>query len=527
MLLRQKLELCLLSGAVAASRFAFRSHDLYDLDSVNFALAMGRFDPHVHQPHPPGYFLYVIMGRLGNGLVHDPNLALVLVSILAGIATIVLIYLLALDWFGPRAATCAGLLFLFSPLAWFHGTVALTYSVEACASSLTGLLCWKILRGKTSLVLPAAIVLGIAAGVRPSSILFLGPLFLFSLRRAPAKQKIIGIAALCLTAAAWFLPMIQASGGFAVYFGALASLWRMVPSKSTVFNSSPVTSVARACMIVFIYFLCFGTASLAPLAAGFASQPGDKGRTGDRDKKIFTAVWIVPSLCFFTFIFLKLVNSGYLLLAAAPACVWLGAWTAAWYDGAPWPKPVKAGLIALCAAVNVLIFLDFPAYCAYRSVRHFEAELQQTQAAIPKLGTPQDLLIVAFDNHTLGFRHAGYYLPEYLTLEYPEATLVEGKRIFAMRGRDTFLLPQLPAPGCSRFVFFPLPDGDPEYVEYLEKVEERLPAADLRTVTLGGREFVTAPIADLKLLFPEAPVPSSANPAAAVYTPRANRAANP
>src|SRR5208337_1239836 len=163
---RQKLELSLLAITVAVSRFAFRSRFLYDLDSVNFALGMGRFDPRVHQPHPPGYFLYICLGRLIDYLVHDANLALVILSILASVATVVFIYELALDWFGPRAATFAGLLFLFSPLAWFHGTVALTYSVEAAASALMGLLCWRIERGRSSFIVPTAIVLGIAAGVR-------------------------------------------------------------------------------------------------------------------------------------------------------------------------------------------------------------------------------------------------------------------------------------------------------------------------------------------------------------------------
>ena len=37
-----------LTGTVAISRFAFRSRYLYDLDSVNFELAMQRFDPRVH-----------------------------------------------------------------------------------------------------------------------------------------------------------------------------------------------------------------------------------------------------------------------------------------------------------------------------------------------------------------------------------------------------------------------------------------------------------------------------------------------
>ena len=513
--------MCLLAGGVAVSRLAFRSHDLYDLDSVNFALAIGRFDPRVHQPHPPGYFLYICLGRLLNYLVHDANLALVILSILASVASVILIYKLALDWFGPMAATFAGLLFLFSPLAWFHGTVALTYSVEAAFSALLGSLCWRIDRGNTNFVVPTAIVLGIAAGVRPSSILFLGPLFLFSLRRVPLKRILLGISALGVTSAAWFLPMIWASGGFAAYFGALASLWRMVPSKDTVFNSSPVTSVARAIIILFIYFLCFGAAALAPLGAQFGASPADKS------KKLFTAVWIVPALCFFTFIFLKLVNSGYLLLVAAPACVWLGAWIADWYQHPAWPKPLKRALIAICVGLNVVIFLVFPAYCSYRSVRHFEAELEETQTALPQLGTPDGLLIVAFDNHFLGYRHAGYYLPSYLTLEYPEATLVQGKRIFAMQGRDSFLLSQLPGSSYSRFVLFPLPAGEAEYAQYLDKVTKLLPTKDLTSTILEGHRFVSAPIADLPLLFPDAVTTPHVDLAPKVYTPRATPSTNP
>lgn len=520
---RPKLELCLLAAAVALSRFAFRSHALYDLDSVNFALAIGRFDPRVHQPHPPGYFLYICLGRLVNFLVHDANLALVVVSILASVACVVLIYLLALDWFSPPAATFAGLLFLFSPLAWFHGTVALTYSVEAAASALMGLLAWRIERGNTRFIVPTAIVLGIGAGIRPSSLLFLGPLFLYSLRRAPLRKILLGMIALGLTLAAWFVPMIRASGGLAAYFGALRSLWLMVPSKGTVFNSSPVTSVARALTIVFIYFLCFGVAVVAPLGAAYSPRPADPLPT-DKDKKIFTAVWIAPALCFFTFIFLKLVNSGYLLLAAAPACVWLGAWTAAWFGHAAWPRGLKWATIAACALANTLIFLAFPAYCSYRSVRHFEAELQATQDALPQLGSPDNLLIVSFDNHFLGYRHAGYYFPGYDTIEYPEARLPEGTRIFAMRGRDTFLLSGLPATNCSRFVLFPLPAGNPDYDKYLETVDKLIPAKDLNAVFLNGHRFVTAPIADLPLLFPKSALAPHKPVPGQLYTPRATPA---
>jgi hypothetical protein len=495
---RQKLELSLLAGSVAISRFAFRSRSLYDLDSVNFALAIGRFDPRAHQPHPPGYFLYICMGRLINDLVHDANLALVLMSIAAGIASVILIYLLALDWFGERAAVFAGLLFLFSPLAWFHGTVALTYSVEAFFSALLGYLCWRIDRGNGNFILPTAILLGISAGVRPSSLLFLGPLFLYSLRHATAKKMLLGATALGLTLIAWFLPMIWASGGFDAYIGALVSLWRLVPSRDTVFNSSPATSIARACVIVFICFLCFGAALLAPLGMRYKSIPAD------RAQKRFTAVWMLPALCFFTFIFLKFVNSGYLLLLAPPACIWLGSWAAEWYDHCAGRRPLKLAAIGICAAANVLIFLAFPAYCSYRSVRQFEAQLEGIRIALPQLGAPNDLLILGFDSHFLGYRHAGYYLPRYLTLQYPEVKLNEGTRIFSMQGRDTSLLASLPAGSYKRFVIFPLPGTDGEYQRYLDTFNKLLPAQDLKYVDVGDRQFVTGPISDLPLLFPHA-----------------------
>jgi hypothetical protein len=78
------------------------SRELCDLDSVNFALGIGHFDPRVHQPHP-----LVMSSTSGaadclNHFTADPNLALVLLSIAASCGTIVFIYMLALsglvDW---------------------------------------------------------------------------------------------------------------------------------------------------------------------------------------------------------------------------------------------------------------------------------------------------------------------------------------------------------------------------------------------------------------------------------------------
>src|SRR5690349_14178154 len=99
---RQWLVCALLVIAVVLTRFLFRSHYLYDIDSVNFALALDHFDPTVYQPHPPGYFLYVILGRLANAIFNDANTALVAISIAASAAAAFLIYVLTENWFGRK-----------------------------------------------------------------------------------------------------------------------------------------------------------------------------------------------------------------------------------------------------------------------------------------------------------------------------------------------------------------------------------------------------------------------------------------
>jgi 4-amino-4-deoxy-L-arabinose transferase-like glycosyltransferase len=482
--------------AVALSRFAFRSRDLYDLDSVNFALGMAHFHPRLHQPHPPGYFLYICCGRLLAHFIPDPNLALVLLSIAASCGTVVFIYLLALQWFGQLAARFAALLFLLSPLAWFHGIVALTYSVEAFFSALAGYLCWLVFRGEHQWIPATGVMLGISAGVRPSSLLLLGPLFLLSLYRAPIRHKMSGLIVLALTVAAWFIPMLRASGGPRAYFYALDSLWRLVPSKTTIFNSSPVNSIARAITIGFIYVLAFGAASLAPMA-------GLRRATVRSRKFLFSAVWAAPALCVFTFIYLRFVNSGYLLLLAVPGCIWLGHWLSEWYTGSRLPRSAKRSIIAAGAAVNVAVFLFSPLYCSYRSVRRFESQLSRVDGALVKIADPGSTLIVAFDSHFLGFRHAGYSLPQYLTVEYPEVALPDGTRAFAMHGQDTSLLQSLPAVASTRFVFFPLPEGDSSYQKYLEGVESKLPPGSIRVVHADGVEFVTGPVSCLSRLFPK------------------------
>lgn len=497
MVSRRTLDCGLLLSAVALTRFLFRSHYLYDVDSVNFALAIGHFDPAVHQPHPPGYFLYVCLGRLVNVLFHDPNAALVAISIAASCGAAAMIYVLAEEWFGVRPARFAGALFLVSPLAWFHGIVALTYIAEAFFSAAIGYMCWRAYQGSTRWILPAAVVLGVAAGVRPSSLLFLGPLFLFSLRSAPRVKAFLGIGVLLTALAAWFVPMIYSSGGPGAYFSALSSLWGMSPGRQNGASSVLFLSIARFCIVAGIFGLCFGSAT-----ALFVRALWTRGTSKPREQA-FTWMWIAPALLFFTFIFLRFINSGYLLVVFPPVCAWVAWWASDWYGWLRFSPPLKAAMVASAAVVNVAIFLQAPFYCSYRELRSFESDLATVRRTLPQVATPGRTLIVAFDSHFLGFRHAGYYFPEYTIVEYPEVRFPAGKRVFTMQHRNTRLVERIPPGDFSNFVLFPLPRTGDEYREHSDRMRALLPQP-WRTISLDGFEFITAPMESLPVMFPVA-----------------------
>ena len=47
----------------------FLAPSLEDIDSINFALGLHDFDPARHQPHPPGYPVYIVLGRLALAVI--------------------------------------------------------------------------------------------------------------------------------------------------------------------------------------------------------------------------------------------------------------------------------------------------------------------------------------------------------------------------------------------------------------------------------------------------------------------------
>src|SRR6187402_2887581 len=48
----------------------FLAPALEDIDSINFALGLHHYDPALHQPHPPGYPVFIAAGRVALAVIH-------------------------------------------------------------------------------------------------------------------------------------------------------------------------------------------------------------------------------------------------------------------------------------------------------------------------------------------------------------------------------------------------------------------------------------------------------------------------
>src|SRR5919109_1389865 len=140
----------LLAVLTGLSRLPFRSHILYNWDAVQFALALGEYDVAKHQPHPPGYILYVALARLANAWVADPALAYVVLAVVfSGLTTFVVFYL-ARAMYGRATALAAAAVLAVSPLFWFYGTVGLSYTAEALFATIVASFAWRAARGSAT-----------------------------------------------------------------------------------------------------------------------------------------------------------------------------------------------------------------------------------------------------------------------------------------------------------------------------------------------------------------------------------------
>ena len=251
----------------ALAHVPFLATSLEDIDSVNFALGVRDFDVAAHRPHPPGYPVYIALGKIATAIVgfgvEAPAAvieakALAVLSLLAALLAIVCLYgvfacLGEGDLDSDRApwrsldvsAIAATAIAASCPLFWYLAVrpmsdlpgLAIALMSQACL-----LLAWRWQRpgadgdrrltpaataASGRMIVMGAFVAAISIGVRSQTMWFTLPLLvlvLFDRIGRGVAGALLGAGTMFLAGGlAWGIPLLVASGGLNAYLAALGT----------------------------------------------------------------------------------------------------------------------------------------------------------------------------------------------------------------------------------------------------------------------------------------------------------------
>lgn len=245
-----------LAAAFLLAHLPFLARSLDDIDAVNFALGVERFDPAAHRPHPPGYPIFIALGKLSSVVIARDAAALAVWGAVFGAVAILAFARLfrALQsledegragWPLPFAAA---LLTIACPLYWFTAVrpmsdipglavAAISQALLAAAFARQGAARLSGAAGREAasaaiaesgrLIVLGALAAGLGIGVRLQSAWLTLPLLaavLLDRAGRGAAGALLGSAmAFSIGVLAWGVPLLIASGGFRAYLRALGS----------------------------------------------------------------------------------------------------------------------------------------------------------------------------------------------------------------------------------------------------------------------------------------------------------------
>jgi hypothetical protein len=496
------------------SRLPFFSKIPYGLDSVQFVLAMDHFDVRLHQPHPPGYFLFVMLGRLFRLVFQDSNMSLIALNIVASILTVWVIYLLGKNIFDPNIGLMAAILLSTSPTFWFQNEVALSYTLDCLFVCAVAYFCWMNLKGPSTYCYLAAFFLGISGGIRQNTIAFLLPLWLFSIYPANWKKRFLSSVVLGICISLWYFPMTWLSGGIKEYHQALQDHWINV-----IWRGIHWKWVLGNVQIVYRFIvLGLGPGLFLILFAGALPLIRRRWRILLLTPRIlFIALWIIPALVFFVFIHSHSFQTGFsliylpaLVLLVAASIHRVSAFLANPRNNEEsqsqrgLPGTVKRYsrfsylFMTFVCSFNVIVFLGTNVEVSNQEIWNYEKEVSEVTNLIRSSCDPHNTILVNYDYMQLGYRDFAFHLPEYYTISAFPTPHAGEPLITAASERKTLLLRQVPIQPSQKHFLIPL-----TLMNYLSSQSKQINPGFKILQTESGIKLCLGNIEELPKLLPQ------------------------
>lgn len=382
------------------TRSFYQANYLEDWDSVQFALGIHEYSISSHQPHPPGYPFYILLGKLSYLIFQNDIKALTFLSAFFGSLVIIPLYLLVKKMFNQATAFIASLLFIITPLAWLLSEVALTDIPGLFFLLLAVYLIYKT-RDNFKNFLLVSFFSGLVLGFRTNSVLILaGLIFFVTVKKYNFKSLILSIALFLSGIAFWLIPLIAITGP-KQFLNSYFSISSYVISHDVFLgNTLSVKSLIKFKFEQFWYLsqvaytYWFSLLSIAILSYLFF-----RGKLWSEFKYQFLSVWIIAHLIP-QFTFYNLEMSRHTLPLLPPILILISSEIAKLLR-----KNIK--FFSLLFLLFIIMFLQ-----SWSQVSRFKQIIPPTILPTQYVKNnldPQNTIIIA----GLTYRQFQYYAPEY------------------------------------------------------------------------------------------------------------------
>gem|GEM_PF-975848 len=426
-------------AATFALYFLSRSPGLDEIDSVNFAMGVREFNVWEHQPHPPGYPLYIFLGWIGAKCFGaSPQLSLHFVSALGGALFVAAWFLIIRVQFNPpsrsygtaseRLAWWVTNCLAITPVVWMTATKVLSDAPAAglISAAILAAVCFAR-RGTLAALLGLAVSGAAAIGMRPQLVLVVIVILAIALKRGRAgrKMSILGWGALVAGCLVWLGPMWYSqwklhpeTPWWLVYPQLVYGQWQWRYNRPDVFIGAGDWSPRYLGVRLFQHFfgmfgLGFGflqswTALIAGSAivlGGFGAYLAWRGKAEDGDFWRFHTPWVLVHVAI---VFISLPPTQRYYLVVYPL-VFVALLRGFLRLRAPW-NGLAFALPAVLLLTSVPIAL----------VNHREdAPPERFAQYLKELYPPEMRGRVALVLSNRSRRHVEWYAPEFRTIRLP------------------------------------------------------------------------------------------------------------
>lgn len=403
------------------TRLPFVSHILYHWDSINYAFALREYDIAMHQPQPPGYILYVLLTRIVDWFVGNPQWTFVGLNVVCSTLAVVALYYLGRTMFSQRVGVVASLYLLFSPLFWFYSEIALPHVIDGLAVTLIAWLFYEVSQGRDRYILPAATMLGIVGGFRQQTLVFMALLAIYAMRKTRLWQMALAAGWTGLLFLGSFVPMVYLSGGLQEYRQVVAGLSTSFFTETSILVGGGWSGLSGNVAKWGSFTLYSLNLAALPLAIWVVWRVRHVPTLLRDEKGWFLALWILPSLLFYTLIHM---GGHGLIFTFLPAVILIAAKAFVdLFDAVGGRQRLFAGWLGAILFVDLVLFAatsNHPIAGSDFKIVNWQTIKENDRYFRVRF----DLIRDTFDpEHTVIFagrwRYAQYYIPEYHVLSAP------------------------------------------------------------------------------------------------------------